>query len=162
MSGVSLKIRKMIREDKGLLIRMVKKTGIFREKEIVVAMEVMDSYLKGTPDYKIHVALKDGRPAGFACYGLNPISDGTYDLYWIVIDPLEQVKGIGKTLASYIEEEIRKEGGRLIVAETSSSPAYKPAHRFYERMGYRKVAEIKDFYAIGDNKLIFVKDLSLG
>lgn len=155
-----LKIRGMVKEDKGLLIRMVKATGIFREKEIAVAREVMDSYLKGSPDYKIHVVLKDGTPAGFACYGLNPMSDGTYDLYWLVIDPWEQGKGIGKILAGYIEEEIRKAKGRLVVAETSSRPAYKPAHRFYEGMGYRKVAEINDFYTVGDDKLIFVKVLA--
>lgn len=50
-------------------------------------------------------------------------------------------------------------GGRLLLVETSSTPAYTSARRFYETSGYRCEATIHDFYAPGDNLLIFSKDL---
>jgi hypothetical protein len=43
--------------------------------------------------------------------------------------------------------------------ETSDTPAYASARRFYETCGYRCEAIVHDFYAPGNNLLIFAKNL---
>jgi ribosomal protein S18 acetylase RimI-like enzyme len=44
-------------------------------------------------------------------------------------------------------------------AETSGRPQYEPTRAFYERMGYQVAARLKDFYAPGDDKVIFARRL---
>jgi ribosomal protein S18 acetylase RimI-like enzyme len=96
---------------------------------------------------------------GYACFGPHSLTQGTYDLYWIVVDPTAQGRGIGHTLLAQVEAEVQARGGRLLLVETSSTPAYTPARRFYESSGYRCEAIIHDFYALGDDLVIFSKEL---
>jgi ribosomal protein S18 acetylase RimI-like enzyme len=96
---------------------------------------------------------------GYACFGPHSLTQGTYDLYWIVVDPTAQGHGIGHALLARVEAEVQARGGRLLLVETSGTPAYAPARRFYESSGYRCEATIHDFYAPGDDLLIFSKDL---
>ena len=96
---------------------------------------------------------------GYACFGPHPLTQGTYDLYWIAVDPVAQGHGIGHALLARVEAEVQARGGRLLLIETSGTPAYASARRFYEASGYRCEAAIHDFYALGDDLLIFSKDL---
>jgi ribosomal protein S18 acetylase RimI-like enzyme len=96
---------------------------------------------------------------GYACFGPHPLTQGTYDLYWIVVAPAAQGHGIGHALLARVEAEVQARGGRLLLVETSGTPAYAPARQFYESSGYRCEATIHDFYAPGDNLVIFSKDL---
>ena len=96
---------------------------------------------------------------GYACFGPHPLTQGTYDLYWIVVDPTAQGHGIGHALLARVEAEVQARGGRLLLVETSGTPAYTAARRFYESSGYRCEATIHDFYAPGDDLVIFSKDL---
>jgi ribosomal protein S18 acetylase RimI-like enzyme len=96
---------------------------------------------------------------GYACYGPTPLTQGVYDLYWIVVDPSAQKKGYGRRLLEYVERDVVVRGGRMLLIETSSQESYGGTVRFYHRAGYELVARIKNFYRIGDDKLIFSKDL---
>ena len=96
---------------------------------------------------------------GYACFGPHSLTQGTYDLYWIVVDPTAQGHGIGHALLARVEAEVQARGGRLLLVETSSTPAYTAARRFYESSGYRCEATIHDFYAPRDDLVIFSKDL---
>jgi len=51
-------------------------------------------------------------------------------------------------------------GATHLFVDTAGSPAYAPARAFYLRTGYRQVAELADFFADGDAKVIFVKRLA--
>lgn len=70
-----------------------------------------------------------------------------------------QGRGIGSALLRRVEKEVRAQGGRLLLVETSSTPAYAPARRFYESQGFRYEAVVHDFYAQGDDLLIYAKRL---
>ena len=114
--------------------------------------------LKGDPDYIISVVERD-HIAGYECHGPTPLTEGTFDLYWIVVDPAAQKRGYGRLLLRAAEEDATKRGGRLLLIETSSQPAYDATVRFYKRNGYRLEARVHDFYHRGDDKLILAKDL---
>jgi ribosomal protein S18 acetylase RimI-like enzyme len=85
---------------------------------------------------------------------------GTFDLYWIAVDPVERGRGIGGALLAHVEAEIQARGGRMILIETSDTQPYTNARHFYERNGYHYEASIRDFYAPGDSLVFFAKSLA--
>jgi hypothetical protein len=46
--------------------------------------------------------------------------------------------------------------------DTSGRDQYRPTRSFYERMGYRTREIIPDFYAPGDDKVVYHKELRAG
>src|SRR5256884_1870290 len=99
---------------------------------------------------------------GYACWGPTPGTTGTYDLYWIVVDPAWQGKRVGTQLLASVEAQLATDHGRLIVVETSSRADYGPTRAFYERRGYARAALIPGYYAAGDDLVIYLKDLTHG
>ena len=96
---------------------------------------------------------------GYACFGPTPLTAGVYDLFWIAVDPAARGKGIGRALMDQMEADVTARGGRLILVETSGTPPYAPTRRFYESCGYRYQAVIHDFYAVGDDLIVYGKVL---
>jgi len=96
---------------------------------------------------------------GYVCYGPHPLTDGVFDLYWIAVDPAAQGRGVGRALMREVEAGVALRNGRLLLVETSGSPEYQAARRFYESCGYRYQAVIHDFYEPGDDLIIFGKVL---
>ena len=151
----------MTRDDKPEVIRLLRTLPEFEPPEVAVAEEVIDSYFDNPSGsgYYIQVAEVDSRLAGYICYGTVPLTQGTWDIYWIAVVPEKQGKGIGSALMTFAEDEIKRVRGRLIIIETSSKPGYEKTRRFYLSHSYRVVGRILDFYAPGDDKLILRKQL---
>lgn len=145
--------------DRPAIEKILRRTALFREGEIAVALEVLDVYLdqKDQEDYRFTTALMDGVPVGYVCYGPNTMTEGTWELYWIAVDPDHQGEGLGSLLMDALEEDASGKGGRMIAVETSSRPDYLPTVSFYRHRGYRLEATVKNYYAPGDDKLIFVR-----
>lgn len=156
-------MRELKREDRSELTQMLERAGVFRTEEIEVALELIDHALSKPEqaDYSFLVAEGEGKVAGYACWGATPCTLGTFDLYWIAADPACHGKGAGHALLLRAEEDMRRRGGRLCIIETSSLPQYEPARRFYLRHGYKVAAEIQDFYAPGDHRVIFTRALGV-
>ena len=142
-------------------MQILKNTPEFKPFEVVVAEEVIDSYL-GDPEksgYNILIAEDDGELAGYICYGETPCTVGTWDIYWVAVAREKRGRGIGKALSEAAETAIKKARGRMAIIETSSTPLYENSRSFYLRRGYELVARIPDFYVPGDDKLIMQKKL---
>lgn len=115
---------------------------------------------KTDPDrYHFLVAKDENRIVGFACYGHRPLTQGSYDFYWLGVEPEFQHQGIGHALMHAVEDEIKQAGGYLIMLETSSMREYDFTRDAYQKFGYQQVAEIPDFYEPGDGLVIYVKRL---
>ena len=156
-----MKTRPMEPRDRNRILAIVTATGSFTPVEIEIAMEVVDEGLaEPERDYFLFVAEDEGgRVTGYECHGPTPLTDGTYDLYWIAVDPEAQGGGYGRALLQLAEADVLRRGGRLLLIETSSQESYGATIRFYEKSGYPLVARIPGFYRPGDDKLIFAKDL---
>jgi aminoglycoside 6'-N-acetyltransferase I len=141
------------------LEKLLKKIPNFNEAEVKVAMELIEITVNNPDqtDYNIFVYEEDGKILGYHCTGKRPLTDAVYDLYWIVADPEHSGKGIGKNLLEHAENFVKERKGRWILAETSSKDSYLSTQSFYLRNNYTILSEIKDFYAVGDNLLIFGK-----
>jgi ribosomal protein S18 acetylase RimI-like enzyme len=129
---------------------------------VAVAGEVIDSYLADLAGsgYNTLVA-KDGPDIiGYICYGPTPLTEGTWDIYWMAVSAEKQGKGVGGVLLDYAEDRIRQAKGRLIIIETSSQPSYEKTRHFYLGHGYEVIGCLPDFYAPGDDKVILQKRLN--
>ena len=154
-------IRKLQSKDRERLVSIVEGTDNFNDEEKEVAVELIDEAISKPNHeyYNVYVFENEGKILGYHCVGKRALTDGVYDLYWIVVNPKSQNKGIGKKLLDHIEKFVKKENGRWILAETSSKKSYDATRNFYLRNNYSIVAEIKDFYTINDNLIVFGKYL---
>jgi len=155
-------IRRMQAQDKGPVLGLIRATGFFTSAEVEVAEELIDIYL-GKPDQKDYdVVVVDGedgggRPVGYMTWGPTPLAEDAYDLYWMAVAPSEQGKGRGRELVRWLEAEVGRRDGRVLIIETSSQPKYEGTRRFYIGLGYKEVARVPDFYRAGDDRVIFAK-----
>ncbi len=157
-----MSIRLLQREDKEPIENLLRATDVFSEEEIDVAIELIQICLEDEhqKDYEIFSSVdSEQRVAGYVCIGPTPSTQGTYDLYWIAVSPALHGTGVGSELLRFVEEHIRAKGGRLLIAETSSTPKYDKTRAFYERKGFERRACIKDYYRPGDDLVIYGKYL---
>jgi D-alanine-D-alanine ligase len=157
-------IRRTASRDRAVLLRMLARTGAFRPDEVAVAREVLDDALAQGEDghYQSYTAEADGQPVGWICFGPTPCTLGTFDIYWVAVDPQAQRNGIGRALMEHAEDLIAGSGGRLTVIETSGRATNEYAERFYVAVGYQESARIADFYAPGDDKVVYTRRLTSG
>jgi len=151
-------------DDLQRIYEIVTSTGFFYEHEIAIAVELCQEHLtKGEKEsgYSFIFAEDEatGKTLGYVCYGEIPCTRQRYDLYWIAVHAEAQRKGIGKRLLQEAERMVAAHGGEIIFIETNSRDQYEPTRRFYLSCGYTIVAEIKDFYDDGDNKVIYSRRL---
>jgi ribosomal protein S18 acetylase RimI-like enzyme len=172
-------LRELRAADRAPIAALLRATGAFTEEEVGVALELVDVALERIAvegsnrivrpdDYRFLVAdATEGAPAarvaGYVCWGLAPMSDGVFDVYWIAVDPAAQRQGIGARLLHAVEEDVARRGGRTILIETGGKESYAPTRRFYERADYAEAARIPDFFRVGDDKVIYARRVtSLG
>jgi len=145
--------------DRGAVRSIVERTGFFRTDEIDVAVELVDERVVRGPVSGYHFVFADFdvELAGYACFGPIACTIGSFDLYWIAVDPRFQRCRLGRKLMAAVESRIAAVGGRRIYIDTSGREQYAATRAFYERNGFHCDARLKGFYAPGDDRLIYVK-----
>jgi len=152
-------IRKAGNHDRAALLSVVATQDNFTAEEKAVAEEVIDDGLTGRDDYRTLVAIdKNGELSGFITYGPIPMTESSFDLYWIATLPASGRRGLGTKLLNAMEHELRRPGA-VIYIDTSTTPGYDRARTFYEKNGYRVAARLPNFYHPGDDRLIYRKEL---
>ena len=159
---------------RGRVGELLAATRVFSGEEIDVALELFDDAFPRDTNGTTRGTVPDAPPTGssyaflgaftpedelvgYACYGPTPDTDRTYDLYWIAVDPTVQGTGGGTRLLTEVERRLEGLNARMLVVETSSRSEYAPTRAFYERRGYAEAARIREFYAPGDDRVIFTK-----
>lgn len=159
---MSISLRGLTKSDRALVNGLLSRIDVFNSEDVTLAMELVDAFLEDPrqKDYFFSIAVDENdQPVGYACYGPTPLTDGTYDLYWIAVDSGYAGKGIGTLLLKRFEDQVMAENGRLIVIETSSSPEYALTRHFYLKSGYRLAETIQDFFRKGEDRVTYVKVL---
>ncbi len=147
--------------DRGPIAALLEATGFFNPEELAVALELVDDRLThgSGSHYRFLVAEQAGEVLGYACWGPIPGTVASVDLYWIAVGPTAQGKGVGRVLLEAAEAQIVGEGRSRVYIETASRAQYTPTRGFYLACGYHVAAELDDFYAPGDGKVMFLKVL---
>ena len=137
-------------------------TNPFRPDEVACAIELLEAVL-APPEGNTYEAriLVDGedKPLCYACFGQTPMTDATYDLYWMITAAEARGRGLGQRLLAELETELTVRGARNLRIETSSLEGQGGALRFYQRLGYSLVGRIPDFYRPDDDLITLAKRL---
>jgi ribosomal protein S18 acetylase RimI-like enzyme len=156
-------------EERELLEAALRSDQTFLEEEIAVALELIDSALEPRDhdpeqaldrDYTVLVADLLGFPvAGYICFGRTPMTEATWDLYWVVTHAEARGRGVARALIRAMERELVRRGARAIRVETSQKESHEAARRLYDRLGYPEQARFPDFYRVGDDLIVYYKVL---
>lgn len=162
--GTSMKIRPAESKDRSRIREILVSTTRFTDDEVRAAVELVDHSLDNgaRAEYLTYVLeAPESGPSrmvqGYVTYGATPKTEGVFDLYWLAVDPRHQGQGFGQLLLRFVENEVRRQRGRMLLIETSSKESYAPTLRFYQRSGYDEISRIKDFYRIECDKIVFCK-----
>jgi ribosomal protein S18 acetylase RimI-like enzyme len=149
-------------DDRQSVRGLAERTGFFSTDEVNIAVELVDARLTdgAASGYEFIFADLEGALAGYACYGAIPCTLASFDLYWIAVEPNLQRYGVGRRIMDAVESEVIARGGERIYIDTSGRDQYRPTRAFYERCGFRCEARLADFYAPGDDRVIYVKQLA--
>jgi len=150
-----IRIRKASRKDSAAIKRILKTTPEFNKGDFSVCMECLDSYYNRVPSYAFVCAESGSRMLGFICYDRAEIADDVFELYWVVVAKEARRMGVAKMLHDYFIKYAKGKGARAVFVETESESAYGKAQEFYKRCGYTEEARVKDFYGIGNDKIIY-------
>ena len=76
----------------------------FRPEEVACAVELLDAILAPSradvEDYEGRVITDDqGRVVSYACFGITPMTDATYDLYWLATHADARGRGVQHALS---------------------------------------------------------------
>ena len=160
----------LVEADVARLCDLTRETGFFSDDEVLIVDELARASLDRGVASGYHMLLAvdastaDGadrrdHPLGFACFGPVPCTEGSWHLYWVVVDKGMQGRGLGRIIQAEAERRIRAMGGRKLFLETSDRPQYAPTRGFYESRGFREEARLADYYQPGEACLHYSKVL---
>ncbi|HXD85006.1 MAG TPA: GNAT family N-acetyltransferase [Urbifossiella sp.] len=143
------------------LVELTARTGVFKPLELAALREVFDDYYTENRalGHRSFLWVERERPRGYVYFAPIPMTEGTWSLYWIAVEPEQQGRGLGRKLLEFVEVEARERRGRLLLIDTSTLPRYEATRQFYVRNGYSAAAHIPDYYAEDDGLIIFSKRL---
>ena len=154
--------------DKHIAIRPVERRDLSELKRIADATELFPSdmmdnmiagYFEGSkPDIWFTCSL-EGKAISFGFCEPERMTEGTWNLLAIGVDPEHQGKGVGAAMMSYLEDRLADQGERILLVETMGIPAFERTRAFYRKNGYVEEARIREFYQAGADKVVFWKQL---
>lgn len=155
-----MEIRRLSATDRPQLAELLGRIETFLPEEVVCALELIDAAGQpNNPDYFVLVAAREATVLGYVCFGPTPMTEGTFDLYWIASDPLARGQGVGRALVAAMEAELGRRKGRLIRVETSALEAYGATRGFYSALNYVEESRFRDFYRPGEDLIVLAKRL---
>jgi len=128
------------------------------EKELVIKA-VFDSLKDKNHQY--WYAEEDGKIAGAIGVRENHCNNGGYEMDddYVAVHKDYRRRGIASKLLDEIESYVISHKGRYIHILTCDIDSYKPARAFYESRGYKKVAEMPNYYNVGEGRIDYYKEI---
>lgn len=155
----NLMIRPTLPADADALMGIVADSGQFDADALAHVRDTLDRHLRGEDD-DLWLTAEDGHPIGVAYCASEAVTQGTWNLLMLWTHRDVHGRGHGRALVACVERALAARGARLLIVETSGLPGYATARAFYDRCGFRQEARIRDFYADGDDKLVYTKALA--
>jgi ribosomal protein S18 acetylase RimI-like enzyme len=149
--------------DTNALLVLAEATELFEADQIEELAQMLDQHFRNETDSQdIWFTDDDNEPVGVAYVAPERMTEGTWNLYLIAIHPDRQRQGRGANLLRHIEKMLTERGERVLLVETSGLEDFEYVRAFYRKSGYDEEARIREFYKVGDDKIIFRKALGNG
>jgi ribosomal protein S18 acetylase RimI-like enzyme len=142
--------------DTEAIMRMVADSGQFDDEGQGYVRETLENHLAGDSD-EIWLTADDGESIGVAYCAPEPVASGAWNLQMLWTRADRNRAGHGGSLVKHLEAELRNRNARLLIVETSGLPDFAAARAFYVKCGFIHEATIRNFFAVGDDKLVFTK-----
>ena len=149
-------IRPVERRDLSHLKSIADATGLFPS-------EMMDDMIAGyldesKPDIWF-TAVLDDQPVSFGFCEPERMTEGTWNLLAIGVQPDRQGNGVGTAMMAYLESRLKDQSERILLVETMGIPEFERTRSFYRKNGYTEEARIREYYEAGADKVVFWKQL---
>ena len=141
------------------IVGILERSGQFDAEGVAYVRDVLEQHLSGAGD-GFWLTADDGAPVGVAYCAPEAVANGTWNLLLLWTREDRHRTGLGSALVAGVEAELRSRAARLLIVETSGLPAFAPARAFYAKSGFAHEATIRNFYAVGDDKLVFTKSVA--
>ncbi len=152
-----MKIKPTRHDDIAGLREVLDGTGLFPSEMLD---DMASGFLSGDDGSEIWLTCDvDSKAAGF-CYAVpEPLAEGAWNMLALAILPALQGKGFGSALVAALESMLKGREQRILIADTSGTEAFAETRAFYRKAGYVEEARIRDFWAPGDDKIVYWKSL---
>jgi ribosomal protein S18 acetylase RimI-like enzyme len=150
-----MNIRRTKNQDIASLMLVLDQTGLFPSEMLP---EMIGNSLDSRSDAEIWLTCEqNGTAVGF-CYAVpEKLTEGTWNMLALAVLPSLQGTGVGQAIVLALEDVLRRAGHRLLIADTSGASAFNGTRAFYRKIGYAEAARIRDFWAAGNDKVVFWK-----
>ena len=151
-------IRAALPQDRESIIEVARLSGLFPPEGIAEIEATLASFFAGQAGGEQWlVSILENRAAAIAYYAPERMTDGTWNLYLLAVHPEQQGQGLGGALVQQVEQDLLQASARVLLIETSGVPDFAGQRAFYVRLGYHEEARIREFYAPGDDKVVYWK-----
>ncbi|MGC1496084.1 MAG: GNAT family N-acetyltransferase [Sulfitobacter sp.] len=122
--------------------------------------DMLGGFLKAVePDELWLTCVDQGAPIGLCYAKPEMLANGTWNMLAIAVHPDHQRRGAGGALTSHLELALKHNNQRILIVDTSGSAAFDNTRSFYLKNGYTQESRIRDYWAPGDDKVTFWKQL---
>jgi ribosomal protein S18 acetylase RimI-like enzyme len=149
-------IRQTVPSDTHAILSIIKESGQFDDDGLAHVQQTLATHFEDH-DSSIWLTADDGEPVGVAYCAPEPVASGTWNLQMLWTRTDRQGRGHGAALIQKVGDEIGARGARLLIVETSSLAEFAHARAFYAKCGFEQEATIKNFFAAGDDKVVFTR-----
>ena len=153
-------IRPATPDDRSAILEVAVDSGLFPAEAMVDFGDVVAEQLNNKAEghgWLVHDS--NDLVSAAIYYAPETFTDGTYNLYFIAVRDAEKGRGLGSALLRHVEAQLRQNDARVLIIETSGLDGFALTRRFYLKHGYTEEARIRDFYAAGDDKVVFWRKL---
>ncbi|NDJ57571.1 GNAT family N-acetyltransferase [Enterobacteriaceae bacterium 4M9] len=151
-------IRSVQSSDVEPLLTMLKASGQFDEEGLLHIKQTLESHLSGESEEIWFSAQQQGL-VGIVYCAPEVMANDVWNVLMLWVSPSHQRQGVGQSLMNKVEQELINKQTRLLLVETSSLNDFSAARAFYSKQGFINEARIAHYYAPGEDKLIYTKNM---
>lgn len=138
---------------------IIDRCGLF-PSEMLYAM--LSGYFESPVSEELWFRMElEGTIVAFFYAAPERMTEGTYNALLIAVEPRFQGKGIGSRCMTFLENFLSQKQVRILLVETSGLPEFAQTRSFYQKLNYKQVAVIPEFYQAGEDKVVFWKALEI-
>ncbi len=146
------------------VIQLAEATGLFPPEGLASLRGMLDEHFaspeRGDGSFWVTDHDTADGVAGIAYCEPERMTDRTWNIQFIAIQPGCQRKGRGAALLAHVLDTLRQRQARIVLVDTSGQPSFDYVRSFYRSAGFTEEARIREFYQAGDDKVTFWKSLT--